>query len=60
MYFKVHSMKMSKSQFYLHEEARYEGFSNVHVVFPGVEVGRGTLEVESVHDTRQLLPNVVG
>ena len=44
---------------HLHEESRTEGFPNVHVVVFAGEVCAGSLQVESVHDSAQLLSDVV-
>ena len=44
----------------LHEKSRAQGFSDVDVVVFRVEVCRSPLEVESVHDPTELLPDVIG
>ena len=44
----------------LHEESRDECFPDVDVVLSAAEVRAGSLEVEAIHDARQLLPHVVG
>ena len=44
---------------HLHEEACDKGLPDVDVVVSACEVCRRALQVESVHDSSQLLPHVV-
>lgn len=44
----------------LHEESLNQSLANVNVVILGCELGAGALQVESVHDTSELLTNIVG
>lgn len=44
---------------YLHEEATDEGLSDVDVVILGGEFCRGSFQIETIHDARQLLPHIV-
>lgn len=44
---------------HLHEEPGDESLSDVDVVVSGIEIGRGPLQIEPIHDPGQLLPHVV-
>lgn len=43
----------------MHEEPFDESFANVNVIVFAVEVGAGFLQVEPLHDSGQLLADVV-
>ena len=44
---------------YLHEEPGHKSLSDVEIVVFAGELGAGPTQVETVHDTRELLANVV-
>ena len=44
---------------YLHEESCHQCFPDVHIVIPTVEVSAAASQVEPVHDSGELLPDIV-
>jgi hypothetical protein len=44
----------------LHEKSLNQCLANVDVVVFRCEIGAGALEIESVHDTSELLTDIIG